>query len=105
MEVKFYLNGSLVTYNVAPGEFLVDTLRNNQTVILNLEGLDPYGIDLYEKATSIFESSDFYLTTPEKEMIDAVKFNFANVIVVMNVGGMVDVSERVLFQLYVQTES
>lgn len=59
---------------------------------LNLEGLDPYGIDLYEKATSIFESSDFYLTTPEKEMIDAVKFNFANVIVVMNVGGMVDVS-------------
>ncbi len=59
---------------------------------LNLEGLDPYGIDLYEKATSVFESSDFYLTSAEKKMIDAVKFNFANVIVVMNVGGMVDVS-------------
>ncbi len=59
---------------------------------LNTDGLDPYGLDLYHKATAIFDPSDFYLTANERAMIDAVKFNFANVIVVMNVGGMVDVS-------------
>lgn len=59
---------------------------------LKTEGLDAYGLELYYKATSIFEPSDFYLTFAEREMLDAVKFNFANVIVVMNVGGMVDVS-------------
>jgi len=59
---------------------------------LDLEGLDPFGIDLYKKATSIFEPSDFYLTSAERAMLDAAKFNFANVIVVMNVGGMIDVS-------------
>ena len=59
---------------------------------LKTEGLDPYGLELYFKATSIFEPSDFYLTSAEREMVDAVKFIFANVIVVMNVGGMVDVS-------------
>ena len=32
MEVKFYLNGTLVSYNIAPGEYLVDTLRNNGTL-------------------------------------------------------------------------
>lgn len=59
---------------------------------IDTEGLDPFGLDLFFKASAIFEPSDFYLTTAEREMLDAVKFNFANVIVVMNVGGMVDVS-------------
>lgn len=38
----------------------------------------------------VFEDGDFYLTHAEKAMVDAVKSSFPKVIVVMNVGGMVD---------------
>ncbi len=38
----------------------------------------------------LFEDGDFYLTHAEKAMVEAVKNNFSKVIVVMNVGGMVD---------------
>lgn len=40
--------------------------------------------------TGLFEDGDFYLTHAEKAMIAAVKNCFDKVIVVMNVGGMVD---------------
>lgn len=38
----------------------------------------------------LFENGDFYLTKAEEALVDTVKENFAKVIVVMNVGGMVD---------------
>lgn len=38
----------------------------------------------------LFEDGDFYLTHAEKAMVEAVKKNFAKIVVVMNVGGMVD---------------
>ena len=38
----------------------------------------------------VFEDGDFYLTHREKAMVEAVKDSFPRVIVVMNVGGMVD---------------
>lgn len=41
-------------------------------------------------ANQIFERGDFYLSKAEEKMIETVKKNFAHVIVVMNVGGMVD---------------
>ena len=40
--------------------------------------------------TEVFEDGDFYLTHAEKAMVDAVKNSFPRVVVVMNVGGMVD---------------
>lgn len=40
--------------------------------------------------TEVFEDGDFYLTHAEKAMVDAVKNSFPKVVVVMNVGGMVD---------------
>ena len=43
-----------------------------------------------ELSASIFENGDFYLTNGEAAMVEKVKANFKNVIVVMNVGGMVD---------------
>jgi beta-glucosidase len=43
-----------------------------------------------QKSNEIFQNSDFYLTTEEMEMVNTVKSNFAKVIIVMNVGGMVD---------------
>ena len=45
-----------------------------------------------ELSASIFENGDFYLTNGEAAMVEKVKANFKNVIVVMNVGGMVDTS-------------
>lgn len=47
----------------------------------------------YDKNTdenNIFEDGDFYLTHAEKAMVEKVKEYFPNIIVVMNVGGMVD---------------
>ena len=38
----------------------------------------------------IFEQGDFYLSNAEKAMVEKVKEYFDNIIVVMNVGGMVD---------------
>lgn len=48
--------------------------------------------NLYEKAGKIFEKGDFYLSRGEEAMVDTVKKAFSKVIVVMNVGGMVDSS-------------
>ncbi len=39
---------------------------------------------------SVFGESDYYLTEKERKMIDVVSNSFANVIVVLNVGGVVD---------------
>lgn len=43
-----------------------------------------------EKYKSVFETNDFYLSAAEKKMLDIAKNNFSKVIVVMNVGGVVD---------------
>lgn len=43
-----------------------------------------------KRSAEIFENGDFNLTHAEQAMVDAVKSNFEKVIVVMNVGGMVD---------------
>ena len=43
-----------------------------------------------EVEDEVFEEGDFYLTSGEKAMVEAVKSRFPRVIVVMNVGGMVD---------------
>lgn len=42
------------------------------------------------KAKKIFEKGDFYLSNAEQAMVAKVKENFENIVVVMNVGGMVD---------------
>jgi beta-glucosidase len=42
------------------------------------------------KSGELFENGDFYLTHAESDMVNTVKEHFSKVIVVMNVGGMVD---------------
>lgn len=43
-----------------------------------------------KQSAEIFEEGDFCLTRAERAMVDAVTKNFEKVIVIMNVGGMVD---------------
>lgn len=43
-----------------------------------------------ESKDELFEDGDFYLSYGEKAMVETVKSHFAKVIVVLNVGGMVD---------------
>lgn len=43
-----------------------------------------------ELSQRLFEDGDYYLTGAEKKLMDAVKQNFRKVIVVLNVGGVVD---------------
>ncbi len=38
----------------------------------------------------LFEEGDFYLTRSERALVDAVRSNFDRVVIVLNVGGMVD---------------
>ena len=51
-----------------------------------------YEREMTEKSAEIFKDGDFCLSEKEKEMVDAVKANFKNTIVILNVGGMVDTS-------------
>lgn len=46
--------------------------------------------DMAAKSSELFENGDFYLTNAETAMVNTVKEHFSKVIVVMNVGGMVD---------------
>nr|MBQ8253844.1 glycoside hydrolase family 3 C-terminal domain-containing protein [Lachnospiraceae bacterium] len=46
--------------------------------------------EFIKKSDAIFDRGDFYLTSAEEKMVELVKDNFARVIVVLNVGGMVD---------------
>ncbi len=48
--------------------------------------------EMAERSAKIFANGDFCLSVAEAAMVDAVKKNFAKVVVVMNVGGMVDTS-------------
>lgn len=54
------------------------------------EGAFPSEIEQAELNQKIFEDSDYYLTHAEQAMVEAVCENFADVAVVLNVGGMVD---------------
>ncbi len=47
-------------------------------------------VNLVAQADKVFDHGDFYLTNAEKKMVKQVKESFDNVIVVMNVGGVVD---------------
>ena len=57
---------------------------------LTYEGQSSSDVEMVEKSNRIFENSDYYLTACEQKMVDTVSENFAKVIVVLNVGGMVD---------------
>ena len=56
------------------------------------ENQDPLEAESVKKSMELFENSDYCLTNREQAMTEAVCQSFKNVIVVLNVGGMVDTS-------------
>ena len=46
--------------------------------------------ELVEKGFALYEMGDFYLSAAEKALVDKVKVYFPKIVVVLNVGGMVD---------------
>ena len=56
------------------------------------DGAFPGEIEQAQLSQKIFENSDYCLTNAEQAMVDAVCNNFTDVVVVLNVGGMVDTS-------------
>lgn len=56
------------------------------------DGAFPGEMEQAQLSRKIFENSDYCLTNAEQAMVDAVCENFTDVVVVLNVGGMVDTS-------------
>lgn len=56
------------------------------------DGAFPGEIEQAQLSQKIFENSDYCLTNAEQAMVDAVCNNFTDVVVALNVGGMVDTS-------------
>ncbi len=56
------------------------------------EGATPGELEQSRQNNKIFENGDYCLTVREQAMVDAVCKNFKDVVVVLNVGGMVDTS-------------
>lgn len=91
-----------------PEELLEAAKKNADTAIITIsrfsgEGWDRKcqvnedGYELFEDeikqmelSAKVFEKGDFYLTSREEKLVETVKANFDNVIVVLNVGGMLD---------------
>ena len=60
------------------------------TAILSISRFSGEGWDRHLKGHEMFENGDFYLSNAERTMVEKVKKHFPRIIVVMNVGGMVD---------------
>lgn len=85
-KARAYTNTAIISICRFSGEgwdrkSIVDT--ENKNIWANEEAMA-------KQSAEIFENGDFYLTNAEKAMVDIVKTTFENVVVVMNVGGMVD---------------
>ena len=89
-----------------PDDILADAAAYTDTAIISISRFSGEGwdrkvagvereikcedVNLVAQANKVFDHGDFYLTNAEKKMVKQVKENFLNVIVVMNVGGIVD---------------
>lgn len=105
---KQYREGAvpgMVVEPEVPGELLEEAKKFTDTAVVVIsrfsgegwdrqcvayEGQVPSEAEQARRSSLIFEKSDYYLTAKEEAMVDTVKENFAKVIVVLNVGGMVD---------------
>ncbi len=60
------------------------------TAVISISRFSGEGWDRGGRGQELFEKGDFYLSNGETAMVEKVKTYFPNIVVVMNVGGMVD---------------
>ena len=62
----------------------------SDTAVISISRFSGEGWDRHLKGHELFEDGDFYLSYAERTMVEKVKKYFSKIVVVMNVGGMVD---------------
>ena len=60
------------------------------TAVISISRFSGEGWDRHLTGHEMFEDGDFYLSHAERAMVEKVKNHFSKIVVVMNVGGMVD---------------
>ena len=73
-----------------PEELCKRARAYTDTAVISISRFSGEGWDRDLKGHPMYEEGDFYLSNAERAMVEKVKEHFSNIIVVMNVGGMVD---------------
>ena len=88
-----YDEGSLPGQLIEPelSDELCEKARSfTDTAVISISRFSGEGWDRHLKGHEMFEDGDFYLSRAERAMVEKVKKLFPKIVVVMNVGGMVD---------------
>lgn len=86
-KARAFTDTAVIAISRFSGEGWDRSVQSSDQKLMHVESME-----LYETAEKIFERGDFYLSRAEEAMVDMVKKAFPKVILVMNVGGMVDSS-------------
>ena len=73
-----------------PDELCARVRAYTDTAVISISRLSGEGWDRDLKGHPMYEEGDFYLSNAEKAMVEKVKAYFPKIVVVLNVGGMVD---------------
>lgn len=73
-----------------PDDLCARVRAYTDTAVISISRLSGEGWDRDLKGHPMYEEGDFYLSGGEKAMVEKVKTYFPKIVVVMNVGGMVD---------------
>lgn len=73
-----------------PDELCEKARAFSDTAVISISRFSGEGWDRHLKGHEMFEDGDFYLSYAERAMVEKVKKHFPKIVVVMNVGGMVD---------------
>ena len=73
-----------------PDELCAQARAYTDTAVISISRFSGEGWDRDLKGHPMYEEGDFYLSHAEKAMVEKVKAYFPRIVVVLNVGGMVD---------------
>ena len=73
-----------------PEEYYQKAREFTDTAVISISRFSGEGWDRNSQGNELFEKGDFYLSNAETAMVEKVKQYFPKIVVVMNVGGMVD---------------